>query len=99
MILRPLAALLVLATAGPAAADAHKLLVMQSEGRADTATRAKIDAAISGAQIMAIDWQAVLQVAQENAEAAGVADRYRTISGSAFEVDWGSGYDLVGHLQ
>ena len=51
--------------------------------------------AISGAQIMAIDWQAVLQVAQENAEAAGVANRYRTIPGSAFEVDWGNGYDLV----
>ncbi len=51
--------------------------------------------AISGSQITATDWQAVLQVAQENAEAAGVADRYRTVPGSAFEVEWGSGYDLV----
>ncbi len=51
--------------------------------------------AIPSAEITAIDWQAVLQVAQENAEAAGVRDRYRTIPGSAFEVDWGSGYDLV----
>jgi 2-polyprenyl-3-methyl-5-hydroxy-6-metoxy-1,4-benzoquinol methylase len=34
--------------------------------------------ALPGAQITAIDWQAVLQVAQANAEAAGVADRYRT---------------------
>ena len=50
--------------------------------------------AISGAQITAIDWQAVLQVAQENAEAVGVVDRYRTIPGSVFEVGWG-GYDLV----
>lgn len=49
----------------------------------------------SGVQVTALDWQSVLQVAQENAEAAGVADRYRTIPGSAFEVDWGSGYDLV----
>ena len=51
--------------------------------------------AISGAEITAVDWPAVLDVAQENAKGAGVADRYRTIPGSAFEVDWGSGYDLV----
>jgi ubiquinone/menaquinone biosynthesis C-methylase UbiE len=51
--------------------------------------------ALPGAQITALDWQAVLQVAQENAEAAGVADRYRTVPGSAFEVDWGGNYDLV----
>jgi hypothetical protein len=50
---------------------------------------------VSGAQITAVDWSAFLQVAQENANAAGVVDRYRTIPGSAFEVDWGSGYDLV----
>lgn len=37
---------LALAVARPAAADSHKLLVLQSEGRADAATRAKIDAAI-----------------------------------------------------
>ena len=39
--------------------------------------------------------QQCFEVAQENAKAAGVMDRYRTIPGSAFEVDWGSGYDLV----
>lgn len=43
---RQLAALLALAVSRPAAADSHKLLVLQSEGRADAATRAKIDAAI-----------------------------------------------------
>jgi hypothetical protein len=43
---RHLAALLALAVSRPAAADPHKLLVLQSEGRADAATRAKIDAAI-----------------------------------------------------
>jgi hypothetical protein len=43
---RQLAALLALAVARPAAAEPHKLLVLQSEGRADAATRAKIDAAI-----------------------------------------------------
>jgi hypothetical protein len=34
-------------------------------------------------------------VAQENAHAFGVADRYQTIAGNAFEVDFGSEYDLV----
>jgi len=47
------------------------------------------------ADITAVDWQAVLEVAQDNAQRAGVADRYHTIPGSAFEVEFGSGYDLV----
>ena len=47
------------------------------------------------AEVVALDWQAVVEVAKENAQKAGVADRYRTIEGSAFEVDFGSGYDLV----
>jgi SAM-dependent methyltransferase len=47
------------------------------------------------ATIVAQDWPNVLEVAKENAQAAGVADRYRTIPGSAFEVDFGGGYDLV----
>jgi ubiquinone/menaquinone biosynthesis C-methylase UbiE len=47
------------------------------------------------AEITALDWKAVLEVAKENAQKAGVADRYHTIEGSAFEVDFGSGYDLV----
>ena len=47
------------------------------------------------AEITAVDWKAVLEVAKENAEKAGVADRYHTIPGSAFDVDFGSGYDLV----
>jgi SAM-dependent methyltransferase len=51
--------------------------------------------AVPGAEVTAIDWAAVLQVAQENARAAGVQERYRTQAGSAFEVDWGRGYDLV----
>jgi len=37
----------------------------------------------------------VLEVAKENAAAAGVADRYATIEGSAFEVDCGKDYDLI----
>lgn len=47
------------------------------------------------AEITALDWKAVLEVAKENAQKAGVADRYNTIVGSAFDVDFGSGYDLV----
>jgi ubiquinone/menaquinone biosynthesis C-methylase UbiE len=47
------------------------------------------------AQIVALDWPNVLAVARENAEAAGVAGRYRTLPGDAFEVEFGSGYDLV----
>jgi SAM-dependent methyltransferase len=47
------------------------------------------------AEIVAQDWSAVLEVAKKNAEDAGVAARFSTIPGSAFDVDWGSGYDLV----
>ncbi len=47
------------------------------------------------AEITALDWKAVIEVAKENAQKAGVADRYNTIEGSAFDVDFGSGYDLV----
>jgi 2-polyprenyl-3-methyl-5-hydroxy-6-metoxy-1,4-benzoquinol methylase len=47
------------------------------------------------AEIVALDWPRVLEVAQENATQAGVTDRYSTLAGSAFEVDFGSGYDLV----
>jgi 2-polyprenyl-3-methyl-5-hydroxy-6-metoxy-1,4-benzoquinol methylase len=37
----------------------------------------------------------VLEVASKNAQAMGVADRYHLLPGSAFETDFGSGYDLV----
>lgn len=47
------------------------------------------------AEVTAVDWPAVLEVAKENAHKAGVADRYHTKPGSAFDVDFGSGYDLV----
>lgn len=46
-------------------------------------------------EIVALDWPKVLEVAHENAVKAGVADRHRSIAGSAFDVDYGSGYDLV----
>jgi 2-polyprenyl-3-methyl-5-hydroxy-6-metoxy-1,4-benzoquinol methylase len=47
------------------------------------------------AEIVGLDWKNVLEVAIENAKRAGIEDRYTTIAGSAFEVDLGSGYDLV----
>ena len=47
------------------------------------------------AGIAAVDWSGVLTVARENAQKAGVAGRYRTIPGSAFDVDFGAGYDLA----
>ena len=47
------------------------------------------------AEITALDWKAVLGVAKDNAQKAGVADRYSTIEGSAFDVEFGSGYDLI----
>jgi ubiquinone/menaquinone biosynthesis C-methylase UbiE len=46
-------------------------------------------------EIVAVDWPNVLEVAKENAVKAGVANRYQTIAGSAFDVDYGTGYDLV----
>jgi len=47
------------------------------------------------AEVVALDWAPVLEVAKENAKQAGVADRYSTLAGSAFDVDYGTGYDLV----
>jgi 2-polyprenyl-3-methyl-5-hydroxy-6-metoxy-1,4-benzoquinol methylase len=47
------------------------------------------------AKVVGLDWANVLEVAKENAVKAGVADRYSTIAGSAFEVDLGTGYDII----
>ena len=47
------------------------------------------------AKVVGLDWANVLEVAKENAAKAGVADRYSTIPGSAFEVDFGAGYDII----
>jgi ubiquinone/menaquinone biosynthesis C-methylase UbiE len=47
------------------------------------------------AEVVALDWAPVLEVASENAKLAGVNDRYSTLAGSAFDVDYGTGYDLV----
>ena len=47
------------------------------------------------AHIYAADWKNVLEVATKNAQTMGVADRYHLLPGSAFETDFGEGYDLV----
>jgi len=47
------------------------------------------------AEIVALDWEGVLEVAQENARKSGVGSRYSTIAGSAFEADFGGRYDLI----
>jgi 2-polyprenyl-3-methyl-5-hydroxy-6-metoxy-1,4-benzoquinol methylase len=47
------------------------------------------------AEIFALDSPAVLAVARENAAAAGVGSRYHLLPGSAFEVDFDAGYDLI----
>ena len=47
------------------------------------------------AQISPVDWKAVLEVARQNAEEAGVSDRYHPIVGNAFSVDFGRGYDVA----
>ncbi|HVZ24394.1 MAG TPA: methyltransferase [Vicinamibacterales bacterium] len=41
------------------------------------------------------DWENVLAVARENALARGLEGRFDTIAGSAFDVAFGEGYDLV----
>jgi ubiquinone/menaquinone biosynthesis C-methylase UbiE len=46
-------------------------------------------------EVVAVDWAPVLEVAKENAGKFGVIDRYTTRPGSAFEVDFGDGYDLA----
>jgi SAM-dependent methyltransferase len=47
------------------------------------------------AEITAVDWASVLNVAKENAAGAGISKRFHTIPGSAFDVDFGADYDLV----
>src|SRR5437879_7615576 len=47
------------------------------------------------AEIVALDWPNVLEVAKENARKFGLGDRYTVREGSALETDMGSGYDYV----
>jgi hypothetical protein len=47
------------------------------------------------AAVTALDWPAVLEVAAENAFHAGLSEQFTRLPGSAFEVDLGTGYDIV----
>ena len=47
------------------------------------------------AEVVALDWPAVLEVAKENARRAGADGRYSTIEGDAFGAEFGEGYDVV----
>jgi ubiquinone/menaquinone biosynthesis C-methylase UbiE len=49
----------------------------------------------SHAEVWAVDWANVLEVARENAIKAGVAERFHTIPGSAFDVEYGQDYDVA----
>jgi len=47
------------------------------------------------AEIVAVDWPNVLQVATEFASESGVLKQFKTLPGDAFEVEFGDGYDVV----
>ena len=49
----------------------------------------------SAAHITFQDWENVLEVARENAARMGIGGRFDTIPGSAFEVSFGTGYDVA----
>jgi SAM-dependent methyltransferase len=49
----------------------------------------------AGAELVALDWPAVVAVAAENARAAGLGERFQTLAGDAFSVALGAGYDLA----
>jgi len=46
-------------------------------------------------EVVAVDWANVLEVGRENAARFGAADRWRALPGSAFDVDFGEGFDLA----
>jgi hypothetical protein len=46
-------------------------------------------------RVTAVDWERVLDVAAENYRAMGIGDRLERKPGSAFDVEFGTGYDLV----
>jgi len=72
--------------------EAHKVLDIAAGHGIFGISAAKQNPA---AHIYAADWKNVLEVASKNARAMGVADRYHLLPGSAFETDFGRGYDLA----
>jgi SAM-dependent methyltransferase len=73
-------------------AESHKVLDIASSHGLFGISVAKLNPA---AQIYASDWKNVLEVGIKNAHAMGIADRYHPLPGSAFEIDFGTGYDLI----
>ena len=72
--------------------EAHKVLdVAASHGMFGISVAKQNPAA----HIYASDWKNVLEVARKNADEMGVGNRYHLIPGSAFETDFGNGYDLA----
>ncbi|MBV9079726.1 MAG: methyltransferase, partial [Elusimicrobia bacterium] len=47
------------------------------------------------AEVTLLDWAAVAAVGTENARKAGVEKRFKVLAGSAFDVDYGTGYDVI----
>lgn len=47
------------------------------------------------AEVTAVDWPSVLEIAQENARSAGIGDRWRPLPGSALEAELGGPYDVI----
>ncbi|MEP6668369.1 MAG: methyltransferase [Chthoniobacter sp.] len=47
------------------------------------------------AHLVALDWEPVLAITEENARAVGIAERFSKIAGDAFAVDLGHDYDVV----
>jgi 2-polyprenyl-3-methyl-5-hydroxy-6-metoxy-1,4-benzoquinol methylase len=46
-------------------------------------------------EVTAVDWATVLDVAKENAAAQGVSERIHMMPGDAFELEFGTGYDVA----
>jgi predicted O-methyltransferase YrrM len=47
------------------------------------------------AEVTAVDWPSVLEIAYENAKAVGLAERWQPLPGSALETEFGGPYDVV----
>lgn len=50
---------------------------------------------LPGAEVTAVDWPSVLEIAQENARSAGLGKRWRPLPGSALGTELGGPYDVI----
>jgi ubiquinone/menaquinone biosynthesis C-methylase UbiE len=76
---------------GPAAAPMRVLDIAAGHGGFGIVVAQRNPAA----EIVAVDWAPVLTVATENAEAMGVAARFRTLPGDALTIDYPTGFDVA----